>query len=132
MLMCFPGGSEGKESACNAGDPGSTPGLGGSLGEGNGNPFQYSCLENSHGQRSLAGYHMDSDCLIHCHISFITQSLIRGTNSAHFLSLKYGVAKSRTQMSNFTHLDAYSNCTYSFAASFSAILWLHRSFPVAS
>ena len=54
MLMCFPGGSEGKESACNAGDPGLSPGLGGSLGEGNGNPFQYSCLENSHGQRSLA------------------------------------------------------------------------------
>ena len=56
MLMRFPGGSEGKESACNAGDPGSTPGLGRSPGEGNGNPLQYSCLENSHGQRSLAGY----------------------------------------------------------------------------
>ena len=38
----------------------------------------------------------------------------------------HGVAKSRTQLSNFTHLDAYSNGTYSFAASFSAILWLHR------
>ena len=37
----------GKESACNAGDPGSTPGLGRSPGEGNGNPLQYSCLENS-------------------------------------------------------------------------------------
>ena len=35
-----------KESACNAGDPGSTPGLGRSPGEGNGNPLQYSCLEN--------------------------------------------------------------------------------------
>ena len=35
-----------KESACNAGDPGSTPGLGKSPGEGNGNPLQYSCLEN--------------------------------------------------------------------------------------
>ena len=34
----------------------STPGLGGSLGEGNGNPLQYSCLENPPGQRSLAGY----------------------------------------------------------------------------
>ena len=42
----FPGGSEGKESACNAGDPGSVPGLGRSLGEGNGNRLQYSCLEN--------------------------------------------------------------------------------------
>ena len=39
-------GSDGKESACNAGDLGSVFGLGISLGEGNGNPFQYSCLEN--------------------------------------------------------------------------------------
>ena len=36
-----------KESACNAGDPGSIPGLGSSPGEGHGNPLQYSCLENS-------------------------------------------------------------------------------------
>ena len=43
----FPGGSVVKESACNAGDLGSIPGLGGSLGEGNGNLLQYSCLENS-------------------------------------------------------------------------------------
>ena len=42
----FPGGSDGKESACNAGDPGSIPGSGRSPGEGNGNPLQYSCLEN--------------------------------------------------------------------------------------
>ena len=42
----FPGGSDGKEPACNAGDPGSIPGLGISSGEGNGNPFLYSCLEN--------------------------------------------------------------------------------------
>ena len=40
------GGSDGKESACNMGDPGSIPGLGRSLGEGNGNPLQHSCLEN--------------------------------------------------------------------------------------
>ena len=42
----FPGGSAGKESACNAGDQGLIPGLGRSPGEGNGNPFQYPCLEN--------------------------------------------------------------------------------------
>ena len=42
----FPGGSEVKASACNAGDMGSILGLGKSPGEGNGNPFQYSCLEN--------------------------------------------------------------------------------------
>ena len=44
--MGFPDRSVGKESACNAGDPGSVPGLGRSPGEGNGNPLQYSCLEN--------------------------------------------------------------------------------------
>ena len=43
----FPGGSDGKESACNVGDPGLIPGLGRSPGEGNGNLLQYSCLENS-------------------------------------------------------------------------------------
>ena len=42
----FPGGSDSKESACNAGDSGSILGLGRSAGEGNGNPLQYSCLEN--------------------------------------------------------------------------------------
>ena len=46
MYMGFPGGSDGKESACNAGDPGSIPGSGRSLGEGTGNPLQYSCLGN--------------------------------------------------------------------------------------
>ena len=45
-LWGFPGGSEDKVSACNPGDPGSIPGLGRSPGEGNGNPPQYSCLEN--------------------------------------------------------------------------------------
>ena len=39
--------SDGKESACNAGDPSAIPGLERSPGEGNGNPLQYSCLENS-------------------------------------------------------------------------------------
>ena len=42
----FPGGLDGKESACNAGDRGSIPGLGGSSEEGNGYPLQYSCLGN--------------------------------------------------------------------------------------
>ena len=47
--MCFigfPCGLDGKVSAYNAGDPGSIPGSGSSCGEGNGNPLQYSCLEN--------------------------------------------------------------------------------------
>ena len=58
-------GSDGKESACNVGDLGSILGLGGSPGGRHGNPLQYSCVENPHGQRSLAGYspwgHKESD-----------------------------------------------------------------------
>ena len=46
MSLSAHGGSEGKASACNAGDPGSFPGLRRSPGEGNGIPLQYSCLEN--------------------------------------------------------------------------------------
>ena len=46
FIIIFPGGSEVKASTSNAGDPGSIPGLGRSPGEGNGNPLQYSCLEN--------------------------------------------------------------------------------------
>ena len=46
-LLGFPGDSDSKESACSGGDPGSNPGSGRSPGEGNGCPFQYSCLENS-------------------------------------------------------------------------------------
>ena len=45
--MDFPGGSDGKESACSAGNPSSIPGPGRCHGEGNGNPLQFSCLENS-------------------------------------------------------------------------------------
>ena len=58
LLVChwgFPGSSVGKEPACNAGDPGSIPGLGSSPGEAS-DPFQYSCQKNPHGQRSLAKY----------------------------------------------------------------------------
>ena len=54
-LYGFLGSSDGKEFACNAGDLGSIPGLGRSPGEWNGNPLQYSCLENFHGQKSLVG-----------------------------------------------------------------------------
>ena len=54
-----------KESACSAGDLGSILGLGRSPGGRHGNPLQYSCLENPHGQKSLAGYspwgHKESD-----------------------------------------------------------------------
>ena len=56
LSLDFLGSTESKEPACNAGDPGSIPGSGRCPGEGNGNPLQYSCLENPHGQKSLVGY----------------------------------------------------------------------------
>ena len=52
----FPSGSDGKESAHNVGNPSLIPGLERSPEGGHGNPLQYSCLENPHGQRSLVGY----------------------------------------------------------------------------
>ena len=60
LSLGFPCGSDGKESACNEGHLGSIPGLGTSPGEGNGNPLQYSCLENPHGQRRQRS-HRESD-----------------------------------------------------------------------
>ena len=55
-MQGFPGGSDSKESACNAGDLGSILGLGRSPEGGHANPLQCSCLEKSHGQRSLTAY----------------------------------------------------------------------------
>ena len=69
--MGFPSGSDGKASARNEGDPGSIPGLGRSPGEENGNPLQYSCLENS-------------------------------TDGGAWWATVNGVAKSQTQLSDFT------------------------------
>ena len=64
-LLCFPGGSDSREFACNVGDLGSIPGLGRSPEGGHGNPLQYSCLANPHEQRNLVGYspwgHKESD-----------------------------------------------------------------------
>ena len=56
VFLDFSGSSDSKESTCNVKDLGSIPGLGRSPGGGHGNPLQYSCLENPHGQRSLGGY----------------------------------------------------------------------------
>ena len=69
VFMGFPGGSDSKESAWNAGDLGSIPQLGRSPGGVHGNPLQYFCLENPHGQRNLSGYspynHKESDMAEH-------------------------------------------------------------------
>ena len=60
-----------KNPAANAGDPGLVSGLGRSPGGGHGNPLQHACLENPHGQRSLAGYspwgHKESGQLSDCY-----------------------------------------------------------------
>ena len=56
MCSGLPWWLSGKESACNVGDLSLIPGSGRSLGGGNGNALQYSCLENPHGQRSVVGY----------------------------------------------------------------------------
>ena len=72
----LPCGSVGKESACNAGDLRSIPGLGRSPGEGNGYPFQYSCLENS------------MDCIVHR----ITKSWTRWSNFHFHLGIDRAVS----------------------------------------
>ena len=56
VFLSFLGGSDNKESTCNVGDLALIPGLGRSPVGGYGNPLQYSCLENPHGQRNMAGY----------------------------------------------------------------------------
>ena len=56
VIVGFPGGSDGKESACNVGDLGSIIELGRSPGGRHDNQLQYSCLENPHGQKNLVSY----------------------------------------------------------------------------
>ena len=79
MLLIFPGGSEGKGSAYNVGDLGSIPGLGGSPGEGNGNPLQYSCLENPMDGGTWLGYspwgHKESDTTERLHSLMLSTPL---------------------------------------------------------
>ena len=78
-LKWVPGGSVGKESACNAGDLGLIPGSGRSLGEGNGNSLQYSCLGNSMDRRawqllSMRSQRIGHDWVTHTHTHTHTQS----------------------------------------------------------
>ena len=74
IVYCFPGGSDSKESACDAGDPGLITGLRISPGEGKGNPLQYSWLENSMDrgtwQATVHGCHKESDMTKHLTFSF--------------------------------------------------------------
>ena len=77
----LPGGSDGKASVCDAGDPGSSPGLGRSPGEGNGSPLQYSCLENPmDGGAQQATVHgvaeSDRTEQLHFHFGYLTSQLL--------------------------------------------------------
>ena len=99
-LRGFPGGSDGKESAYNAGDSGSIPGLGRSPGEGNGNPLQYSCLENPthrgawqatvHGvtknQTQLSNEHTQSDFTAESHLNGRQAALVHWKLKRQWLS----------------------------------------------
>ena len=78
MWLCFPGGSDSKVSACKAVDLGLTPGMGRYTGKGNGNPLQYSCLENPMDRRAWS--------------SVWTEATV------------HGVAKSQTRLSSFISL----------------------------
>ena len=62
LNMDFPGGSDSKEFACNAGVPGLIPGLGRSPGEGNGHPLQYSCLKNPMNRGAWCTVHRITKC----------------------------------------------------------------------
>ena len=73
----FPGGSDGKEPVCNVGDLGLIPRLGRSPGGGHGNSPQYSCLENPHGQRSLAEGHKELDTTEQLSIAHKTSSIVK-------------------------------------------------------
>ena len=68
-IQGFPSGSDGKESACNVGEPGLIPGSGRSPGEGHGNPLQYSCLKNvmdrGAWRATVLGGHKKSDVIEH-------------------------------------------------------------------
>ena len=76
--MGFPGGFEGKASACNAGDPGSIPESGRSPGGGNGNPLQYSCLENpidrGAWETAVHGSRKESDTTERLHFPFLLKT----------------------------------------------------------
>ena len=109
----FPGGSDGKWSACNVGDLGSIPGLGRSPGKGHGYPLRYSCLE-SHGQSSLVGYspwgHKEFDMteqltLLYFHFIVDLQFCVSFCCTAKSVSYTYAYIPSFLRF--FSHIDHY-------------------------
>ena len=108
--MGFPGGSDGEESACNAGDLGSVPGSGRYSGEGNGYPLQYSCQENSMDRGTLAGN------TVHVTESDATEELTLSLYQivcmfqAWCRRLKEGLELSPTSLRNCTVLLRHLSC----------------------
>ena len=92
----FPGGSDGKESACDAGDPGSIPGSGVFPGEGNGYPLQYSCLGNpmDRGSQQAIGEGNGTPFQYSC----LENPMDGGAQQAAV----HGVTEGRTRLSGFT------------------------------
>ena len=119
LCLSFPGGSDDKKSACNAGDTGSISGLGRSPGEGNGNPLQYSCLENPQGQRSLVGYSPQG-----CKESDTTERL--STAQLGFLSgsaVRNPPARQEMQKTRVGSLDCEDHLKEGMATHFTILPW---------
>ena len=117
VFLGFPGGSDCKESTCSAGDPGSIPGLGRCRGGGHGNPLQYFCLENPHGQRSLAGYslcgHKESDTTERLSTAQVSAN---GTISFLFMAEQYSIVYIyTTSLSIHSSADGHLGCFHVLA-----------------
>ena len=85
------GGSDDKEFACNVEDLGSIPGSGRPSGGGHGNPLQFYCLENSHGQRSLVGYS-----------PWVTKSQTQLSDSAQYNVILSGIKDASVNIKSLT------------------------------
>ena len=109
-FLGFSDGSDGKQSTCSVGDPGSFPGLGRSPGEGNGSPLQYSCLENPMNRGSLAGYspwgHEESDMT-----EWLMLSLSESSHTISYVTLKIYpevlVLKEHSAIASYSHLVSF-------------------------
>ena len=94
LLLGFPGGSAGKESACNAGNLGSIPGLGRSPGEGKGYPLYYSGLENS------------MDCIVHV----VAKSWTRLSDFHNSTSSQLSCGNNNTDVIEIVKIHEVSTC----------------------
>ena len=118
VLMGSSGGSDSKEYTCNVGDLGSIPRLGRSLGGGHGNLLHYSCLENPHGQGSLAGYSLQGRRVEHnwatkhsTHLYLFIHALNRYLNIYCVLGTRTEKATVTKQMKSPFPWNPYSNGT---------------------